>query len=86
MGIKLFGEILLEKQICTEDEVAEALSFQKEIGGKIGTVLLNSGVISEAQLLDTLSTQLEVPLYASLERDDFSTVELEEIPNSFLNL
>jgi len=83
MGLKLFGEILIDNKVCEEDHVLEALSVQKEIGGKIGTVLLNSGVISEAQLFDTLSEQLGVELYNTLGRDDFSTIELENIPSKF---
>ncbi len=83
MGIKLFGEILVEHNICKEDEVQEALSLQKEIGGKIGTVLLNSGVISEAQLFETLSKQLGVELYSSLNLDSYQIIDIDNIPATF---
>ena len=83
MGIKLFGEILVANNICQESEVQEALFFQKDIGGKIGTVLLNSGIISEIQLLETLSEQLEVELYSLLKNDEYIILDVEEIPISF---
>jgi len=83
MGVKLFGEILIENGVCQQKDIEEALYFQQEIGGKIGTVLLNSGVISEAQLLSALSKQLDVELYSSLKREDFSIIEVQGIASSF---
>lgn len=85
MGIRLLGEILIQNNICQETDIEVALSFQKDIGGKIGTVLLNSGVISENQLLETLSEQLGVELYSSLERDDYAIIDIPKIPNLFFN-
>ncbi|MDF1880904.1 Flp pilus assembly complex ATPase component TadA, partial [Sulfurimonas sp. MAG313] len=83
MGIKLFGEILIANNVCKEEHVLEALAIQKEIGGKIGTVLLNSGIISEPQLFDVLSEQLGVELYNTLDRDDFTILDFESIPSTF---
>ena len=83
MGLKLFGEILVDNNICKEEQVSEALSLQNEIGGKIGTVLLNSGSISEVQLFDTLSEQLNVKLYSSLDRDDYQIIDIDNIPTAF---
>lgn len=83
MGLKLIGEILVEKNFCTTMDIDNALSLQDEIGGKIGTVLLNSGSISEIQLYEALSEQFSTPMYSDLERENFSLVDIDEIPLPF---
>ena len=83
MGLKLFGEILLEKKYITQSELDEALVLQKEIGGKIGNVLLNSGIISESQLIETLSEQLYIPLFSELKLDTRDIIEVKNIPSTF---
>ena len=64
---RLFGELLLEKSLCDEDSINRALEIQKRYGGRIGSILLNMGVITEDQLLETLSQQLEIPYLRSVE-------------------
>lgn len=83
MGVKLLGELLVEHGYCTDVEIEEALNLQKEIGGKIGTVLINAGTISEVQLYNILALQLGVGLYASLEKDEYDLVEVNEVPLEF---
>ncbi len=63
MNKKKLGEILAEKFGIGDPDIEKALKFQKDYGGRIGTILINSGVISEAQLLEALSLQLQVPLF-----------------------
>jgi len=38
-GYKYFGELCLEKGLIGEDDLARALSQQKEKGGRLGEVL-----------------------------------------------
>lgn len=83
MGLKLLGEILVDKGFCLGNDVANALNLQKEIGGKIGTLLLNGGAISEIQLYDALSEQLDVEMFSTLGRDDFTLIDIEGIPLTF---
>jgi len=52
------GEILLEQGIIKEDEIENALRYQKEYGGRIGSILVNMGHISADLLLDQLAFQL----------------------------
>lgn len=68
---KLLGEILCEMSNCTNEDILNALSVQKEYGGKIGTILLNMGVITEGELLKALSKQLNLEYLENVENIDF---------------
>ncbi|MEI6206350.1 MAG: ATPase, T2SS/T4P/T4SS family [Desulfuromonadales bacterium] len=63
----LFGQILLANSFCDEESLKRALDVQKGYGGKIGSILLNMGAITEDQLLESLSCQLEIPYLRSVE-------------------
>ncbi len=67
MTQKLFGQILLSKSYCDEESLKRALDVQKVYGGKIGSILLNMGAITEDQLLESLSDQLNIPYLRSVE-------------------
>jgi len=69
MASRRLGEILTERFAVPAPEIDKALKFQQEYSGRIGTILINSGVISEPQLLEALSLQLGVPLYREFARD-----------------
>jgi type II secretory ATPase GspE/PulE/Tfp pilus assembly ATPase PilB-like protein len=63
----LFGQILISNSFCDEESIRRALEVQKGYGGKIGSLLLNMGAITEDQLLETLSAQLDIPYIRSVE-------------------
>jgi type II secretory ATPase GspE/PulE/Tfp pilus assembly ATPase PilB-like protein len=67
MAKHLFGQILLNKSYCDEDSLKRALDVQKGYGGKIGSILLNMGAITEDQLLESLSFQLDIPYLRTVE-------------------
>jgi type IV pilus assembly protein PilB len=71
--IQLIGEILVDKKYCTEQQVNEALSKQKNFGTKIGETLIKLGYITENQLLESLHEQLDLDVV--YERD---VAEIEE--------
>ena len=60
----LIGEILLQKELISPDNLKTALGLQKESiqPEKIGRILVSLGYISERDLLRELSLQLEVPV------------------------
>uniref|UniRef100_A0A7C4YHP5 Type IV-A pilus assembly ATPase PilB n=1 Tax=candidate division WOR-3 bacterium TaxID=2052148 RepID=A0A7C4YHP5_UNCW3 len=60
MGKKL-GELLIEKNLVSKEKIAIALKKQKEEGGRLGSILVNLGFISDKQLIDVLSEQFGVP-------------------------
>ena len=41
------GDLLVEAGAITEEELQEALAYQKEIGGRIGIVIMELGFISQ---------------------------------------
>jgi type IV pilus assembly protein PilB len=76
---KLIGELLVEAKALTRDQLDEALRQPREAGKKLGHVLLERGLVSEAQLTQSLSLQLAVP-WVSLYHIDFSRQLLSRVP------
>jgi len=73
-NVRLFGEILRDDFFIDEEEIKKALNFQQQYGGKIGEILLNSGVISEEQITAVLSRQYGIPEVRQVIKD-FSEIE-----------
>jgi type IV pilus assembly protein PilB len=55
------GQILIEKGLITEDQLAQALDLQKKQRGRLGRILVDQGWISEDALLEALSERFEIP-------------------------
>ncbi|MBW8311619.1 MAG: Flp pilus assembly complex ATPase component TadA [Rhizobium sp.] len=56
------GDLLVERQLATRADIGKALAFQQQFGGRIGSILVRLGALSEESLLPVLSEQLEMPL------------------------
>jgi type IV pilus assembly protein PilB len=56
------GDLLVERAGVTEDQVAEAMLMRATSDKRLGTLLLDLGVIDERQLTEALSAQLGLPL------------------------
>ena len=83
MGIKkLLGEILLDLKYCTDDDIQKALEIQKEFGGRIGTILVNTGILKEENIIEALSVQFDFPLLKDYS-DEPEAVALENINMNF---
>ncbi|MGC8966665.1 MAG: GspE/PulE family protein [Caldimicrobium sp.] len=67
------GEILVQKFGVNPENIKRALQIQKKVGGYLGQILINEGILTETQLLFALSEQLKIPLFNQ-----------EEIGESFL--
>ena len=59
MSKPLLGELLLENEEVTQEQLDEALKIQKEEGGLIGIIIANLGYISEQKLVKYLAKQAE---------------------------
>ena len=55
------GELLLERKLISQEQLAEALAEQKSSGRKLGRVLTDIGAISETALHECLADYLEIP-------------------------
>lgn len=64
---RLLGELLVDRQLVSAADVQKALSFQVQFGGRIGSVLVRLGALSEDTLVPVLSDQLGIALLAGDE-------------------
>jgi MSHA biogenesis protein MshE len=73
------GDLLVGGKKISEAQLQEALAEQKRTGRKLGQVLVDSGVISEDTILETLSQQLKIP-FVDLLRYKFNPEIVRLIP------
>ncbi len=61
---RLFGQILLDKKIITEEQLREAIHRQQTTMShrRIGEILVRLGYISKSHIIETLSDQLGIPI------------------------
>jgi MSHA biogenesis protein MshE len=55
------GKLLVEQGLITEENLEQAIAEQKITGKKLGQVLVDLHFVGEDELLQLLSTQLEIP-------------------------
>ncbi|MEM7493409.1 MAG: ATPase, T2SS/T4P/T4SS family [Pseudomonadota bacterium] len=65
---RLIGEMLLERNVISEDDLTYALNVQAELNILLGDALLKIGALSEDVLLGVLSEQMQIPI---LQKEDF---------------
>ena len=56
--MKQLGDILLEGGLVTHDQLTGAVEEQQRLGRSLGRVLVDMGILSEAQLVAALATQI----------------------------
>ncbi|WP_420894326.1 GspE/PulE family protein [Vandammella animalimorsus] len=61
-GQRRLGELLVQAGKLGPRDLERALAAQQEMGGMLGRVLARLGVVSEADLMPVLASQLQVPL------------------------
>ncbi len=55
------GDLLVDKQIISNEQLMQALSSQKQTGRKLGDTLIELNYLTERQLLHFLAEQLDLP-------------------------
>jgi len=75
------GDLLIEHKIIAQEQLNAALADQKKSGRKLGRVLIESGYLTEDQLLDFLSRQLNIP-YIELKRYQVKPEVVRLIPEA----
>lgn len=58
----LLGQLLLERGAIRQADLDRALELQGGVGGRIGSLLVRIGALSEDQLIEALSAQLRLPV------------------------
>ena len=70
------GKMLQDKDHVSEADLAKALSFQEQFGGRLGAILIRIGAVAENDVLQALSEQLGFKI---MERTD-----IPQDPNEYL--
>lgn len=80
---KTLGQILVETQTVSEEQLAQALVQQQEKGTKLGEILVENDIVSEEEILRALAYQLDLPYYARLPVNDIDPSLVDNIPIHF---
>jgi type IV pilus assembly protein PilB len=79
------GDLLIEAQIITQEQLDAVLHLQKSDPRRLGTLFVESGLVTETQVTQILSQQLSVP-WVSLYHIDFSGQLLDLVPEQLADL
>ena len=75
------GDLLVEKELITEDQLMASLAAQKQTGQKLGRTLISRGLVTEDEMLELLSTQLQVP-FIDLKQYNYDAETIQIIPET----
>jgi type IV pilus assembly protein PilB len=78
---KLLGELLIERQVITSEQLEEALDIQKKKGGLIGEILVEKGFAKEEDIAQALTAQYGFP-YLPLENYEIDSEIIKLIPRN----
>jgi len=77
-------QILKDRTLVSEEDIKEVRKTIKEKGGNTGEILVNKKIITEAQLLETLSVLYDIPFWHELPVDHISNDFTRKISIQFL--
>jgi general secretion pathway protein E len=78
------GQLLVAAELIGEADLARALAFQERYGGRLGSILVRLGALSEERLMPILSNQLGLPLLGESDLPADAAAYLEAIkPSGF---
>jgi general secretion pathway protein E len=83
MKTRKLDEILLERGLVSEEDLARALKNERTRGLPLGTVLMQQGAIGEEELLEALSDQLGLPYWRELEEKGIEQIPVSKVPITF---
>lgn len=81
-GDILIGQMLIDKDIITIEQLDEGLKEQKKTGDFIGATLIRLGFAKETQVLPVLSEQLNIP-YVKIKEMEISPETVKKVPARF---
>ncbi len=82
---KPIGEILVDNEACTKEQLEECLKLQaeEEDRRKIGEILIEKGYITEEELLEALSLQTGIPYLKEIDEEIIDKELLTKVPLNF---
>lgn len=75
------GDLLVQEKIISEAQLQSALAEQKKSGRKLGRVFIELGLATENQILDVLSSQLNIP-FVDLKHFNFKPDIIKKLPET----
>ncbi len=78
--MQFLGTLLLQHGWITEQQLGLAISKQEEIGGRLGSCLLEMGAISEGLLNRTLAEQQGVPIATAEDLSEIADEVIQLLP------
>jgi MSHA biogenesis protein MshE len=75
------GDLLVQNEVITEEQLQQALKAQKSTGNKLGRTLIEQGFIEELELLRFLSRQLDIPM-VDLRHFNFKPDLIRKLPET----
>ena len=82
---KLFGQILLEKELVSKEQIKEALEIQDINGKALGDILVDLEYATNSRITEVLSDYLGMEV-VSIKNVDFKENILDKIPHSIAQL
>ncbi len=77
------GQILVETTSLSEEALQNALDTQNQRGGRIGEVLINQKLVTDKEVYQALSRQLDIPFWTEIKEEDIDLDLLRTIPINF---
>ena len=78
---QLLGNILLDRDLITQDQLEHALQIQENRGGYFGKILVDLGYVSEHDIVAGLVIQCHVP-YIAIDQYDIDQSTLRLVPSA----
>ncbi|MFD2231974.1 GspE/PulE family protein [Alkalimarinus sediminis] len=75
------GDLLVQNEVISEDQLMTALKEQKTSGRKLGNTLIDLGYVDEDNLLNFLSQQLGIP-FVQLRHYQFDDALVKKLPEN----
>lgn len=77
------GQILLSQTSLSEDQLKEALSIQKEKGGRLGEILIQKKFLQPSEILIALGLQLGIPYLKEIDINHIDPEWVRDIPITY---
>src|SRR3989338_10239172 len=75
------GDLLVQQNLISQDQLKFALEQQKRSGRKLGRVLADNAFVTEEQISETLAKQLNIP-YINLKHHNIHPEQVRLLPEN----